>query len=349
MTPVTRRELLRRTAGAAVLLGTGGSVLSGCGDEGPAEPGDVRRLSVMMPSGLTMSYIAEVVAASSGVMRENGVDLDLQFARSSTQPVQQLLAGRVSLVRASALLMVQALQQREAPLVAVATMAQEIIFGVISSGERPVRSVSDLSGQTVGLTSLGGGAEQTLDIVLSSQGVNPASVQRLPTGNQAAAFAFVQKGEVQALFTSAEAVAGIELTFPGESFTLDLKGINPLLGNALVTTRQILQEREQDLVGYLKGLRSAMLTLRDPSALATLTPVIRKQWDLPALDRREQAAAAAAANADLWFAAGEQSLLRNVEENWSEGIASFERLGLVQAGTDPTSLYTNGLVDRAVP
>ena len=349
MDPLTRRQLLARSAGAVFVLTTGGLGLSACAAEEPEPAGEepLRRLSVMMPAALTMSYIADVAAASGGFLRDNGIELDLQFARSSIQPIQQLVAGQVHLVRASALLMVRAMEKSKAPLISIATPAQEIIFGVVSAKSDPVRSLADLAGATVGLTTLGGGAEQTLDIVLRGSGVDPKTVKRLPTGNQASAFTFVQQKKVQALFTSPEAVSGILLAAPGEAEVLSLEGINPLLGNALVTTQDLLEEREDDLVRYLRGLRSAMLAVHDPAEFEALSPQIRKDWDLPALDRKESAAAAAAATAELWFAAGEDNLLRNVEERWEKGIASFMELGLVPPGTDPASLYTNRLVEQA--
>jgi hypothetical protein len=49
----------------------------------------------------------------------------------------------------------------------------------------------------------------------------------------------------------------------------------------------------------------------------------------------------------MWFSAGDENLLRNQPEVWEEGIATFQRLGIVAEDAQPTDFYTNELWDEA--
>src|SRR5688572_23922874 len=110
-TPTSRREFLRSSLATSLALGVGGGILAACGDD-EDEPTattasdsttttalEAKALTVMMPFPLSINFISDVVAKSGGFMDEVGIDLDLQFARSAPQALQQLAAGNVTVVR----------------------------------------------------------------------------------------------------------------------------------------------------------------------------------------------------------------------------------------------------------
>jgi NitT/TauT family transport system substrate-binding protein len=358
--PPSRRDFLRRSFATSLAVGLGGAVLTACGDDDDPTPSagtggtgstttaapKSARLAVMMPFPLSVNFIADVVAKSGGFMDDVGVDLDLQFARSAPQALQQLLAGNVTVVRNGPVEMLQAATGQDAPLVSIGMPNQRTNYTLTSSPDAPF-AMADLAGHTVGLPTLGGNAEFVFDLLLKAAGVDPTTVKRQAVGLEASSYGLMQEGVVEALFVTASTNAGIKAL--GEDPHVDpLQDANPLLGTNLVTTRQLMDDRHDDIVAYLKGLHAAMLALHDEARLTELIPATRADWDLPQLDDVDKAKGIIASVASRWFDDGEENLLRNIPERWEAGVSELVELGYLPKGTEATDYYTNDLLDEAL-
>jgi ABC-type nitrate/sulfonate/bicarbonate transport system substrate-binding protein len=340
-------------------LGVGGGILAACGDD-EDEPtatttGDgtttttaleAKALTAMMPFPLSINFISDVVAKSGGFMDQVGIDLDLQFARSAPQALQQLAAGNVTVVRNGPVETIQAIVGEDAPFITIGMPNQRTNYTLTSLPDAPF-ALADLAGKTVGLPTLAGNAEFTFDLLLKAEGIDPASVARQAVGLEASAYGLMQEGVVDVLFVTRSTNAGIRAL--GEEPSVDLlEDVNPLLGTNLVTTRTFAEERREEIVAYLKGLHAAMLAINDEAQLTELIPVTRAEWDLPQLDDVEKAKPVIASVAGRWFEDGEENLLRNIPERWESGVAELIELGVFPEGTEATDLYTNDLLDEAL-
>lgn len=352
----TRRTFLRNGIVAAALLGSGG-LLTACGSSSSDDTGDVSddgtdttaaKVTAMMPFPLYLAFFADCASRSGGFMADNDIDLDLKFARSAPQAIQQLAAGNVTLIRNSPIGLVKAVSQQSAPFVSIATVNQRIIYNVMSSEDAPLTELSQLAGKRLGLATLAGNAENTLDLVLRSAGVDPADVHREAVGNEAASFELIEAGRIDGVFATHEATASISESNP-DAHVFDLgDSTNPLLGTSIVTTRTTLQSRHDDLVGYLRAMKQTMDVIIDGGAeLDALIPRVRKDWDLPQLDDPETAIPVIDGVAKMWLAAGRGNLLRNVPERWETGVADFAELGIAAADAVATDFYTNDVIDEA--
>jgi ABC-type nitrate/sulfonate/bicarbonate transport systems, periplasmic components len=355
----SRRDFLRRSFATSLAVGLGGGLIAACGDDesdpsaGTAGTGSTTtaalkatQLSVMMPFPLSVNFIADAVAKSGGFMEDVGIDLDLQFARSAPQALQQLVAGNVSVVRNGPVEMVQAVTGEGAPFVSIGMPNQRTNYTLTSSPDEPF-AMADLAGHTVGLPTLGGNAEFVFDLLLKAAGVDPTAVKRQAVGLEASAYGLMQEGVVEALFVTTSTNAGIKAL--GENPHVDtLDDANPLLGTNLVTTRKLMDERHDDIVAYLKGLHAAMLAIHDEARLTELIPVTRADWDLPQLDDVDKAKGIIASVATRWFDDGEENLLRNIPDRWEAGITQLVELGYLPEGTEATDFYTNDLLDEAL-
>lgn len=340
---------------AAAALGTGG-LLAACGDDddepastGPAvgaAPSEPLPITVMMPFPLGINFIADVAAESGGYMEDAGVDLDLQFARSAPQALQQLAAGNVTVIRNGPVEMIQAIVNEGAPFVSIGMVNQRTNYTLVSAPDARL-GMADLGGKAVGMPTLAGNAEFTLDLLLKAAGVDPTTVRREAVGDQGSSYALLEEGRIDSLFVSRSTVAGIKAL--GEDPHVDLlEDVNPLLGTALVSTTQYIEERRDAIVAYLRGLHAAMLDLDDEAKVAELIPQVRADWDLPQLDNPEQAKPVIAAVTSRWFEDGEENVLRNLPDRWETGVAELAELGYLPAGVEATDLYTNDLLDEAL-
>jgi NitT/TauT family transport system substrate-binding protein len=354
----SRRRFLQSSLAASLALGAG-RLLTACGDDddGGTETGsgngsntterELRELKALMPFPLFLSFIADVAAVSGGFLPEEGINLDLQFAQSAPQALQQLAAGNVTVIRNAPIAVVRSVSQENAPFRAIAMVNQNIIYILVTTPDSEVAGIDDLQGRTVGLATLGGNAEDTLDGVLRAQQIDLDSVERQAVGNEATAYALVEEGRVDAIFSTREAAASMEAAGLGPKL-IEIEDANPLLGTAVVTTQENIENDRDLLVPYLSGLHAAMRAVIDDQQLDELIPKIREEWELPQLDDPESAKPVIEAITGMWLAAGEENLLLNVPERWEEGVEGFKQARIASPDSQPTDFYTNDLVDEAL-
>jgi NitT/TauT family transport system substrate-binding protein len=353
----TRRDFLRYASTTALAV-AGGSVLAACGSSSNGSKGSkssattgtrvaAQKVTAMMPFPLYLNFIADIAGKSGGYMRANGVDLDVQFARSAPQALQELVTGRVAVIRNAPIAIVKAVSQQGAPVVSIGMMNQEILYVLVSTESKPVDDLHSLVGKTVGMATLGGNAEDTFNFVLKEKGIDPSSVKRQAVGNEAASLTFVEQGRVDAIFATRESTASMK-SAGLHPHVAEIQGANPLLGTNIVTTRENVTTKRDALVLYLRGLRQAMVDLHDPDKLDGLIPKVRHDWDLPQLDDAKKAKPVIEKISEMWYAAGADNLLRNVPDRWATGVAEFEKFKIAKAGTSPETFYTNDLVDEAL-
>jgi NitT/TauT family transport system substrate-binding protein len=360
---ISRRDFLARSGVAVAAVAFGGGVLAACGDDEDTAATDgttttageattttsvvPQKFVAMMPFPLNLQFIADVAGKAGGYMQSAGIDLDLQFARGQGQAIQQLAANSVQLIRSSPLSVIQAVSNENAPFVIVGILNQKVLYSLVSTEAKKVEDVSSLSGKTLGFPTLGGNAEETFNIIARDHDVDPATVQRVAAGSDAAGLALVEEGKVAALFAITEAAAILKATSP-TAHVVEFEDENPLLGNALVVSKKVADEQGELIVRYLRGLHASMAAVLDEDERTSLLPKIREQFDLAILDDPKKAGPAIDAISSLWVAAGEDEMLRNVPERWEEGLEGFQKLDLVKADAKAETFYTNEFIEEAL-
>jgi ABC-type nitrate/sulfonate/bicarbonate transport system substrate-binding protein len=347
-----RRTFLKGTLATGFAV-TASGLLVACGDDDTAGGGDdgggsaeLQDLAVMMPFPIILNFIADCAGVSADFFADEGLDVDLQFARTAPQAMQQLAGGGQQVIRTAPIAIASAVSNEGAPFVSIGMAVQDIVYVLVSSPDEPYDSIEALEGATVGLPQLGSSAEDTLDLVLRLAGVDPETVERQAVGVESTAYALVEEGRVDAIFATKEAAAAMEAAGMGPNVAEIGEG-NPLLGVALGSTREAIDAHHDTIVSYLQGLAAAMAAINDPEQLPDLIPVIREDWDLPQLDDPETAIPIIETIAGMWYSAGEENLLRNQPEVWEEGVANFARLGIVAEDAQATDFYTNDLWEEA--
>ena len=364
MTPYpSRRDFLRLSIGSTLLLSTA----LACGDDDDPEASagsssttattlasttsttavpEPQALTALMAFPLFLTFIVDVTSVAGGFQEQNGVDLKLEFAQSAPQALQQLAAGNVPVANNAPLAIVQANSQQGGDFVSIATTNQQSVYRLVSTEEKNIASLADLVGATVGFPSLAGNAEQTFDLLLKAHDLDPASVNRVAVGNDAAALAFAEDGRVDVIFGTNEAATGMRVA-GFDAVIAEIPGANPLLGFGLMARRATIDSHHDVLVDYLRAMHQSVTALLDPTRRTELLPKVRSQFELAQLDDPAKANPVIDALLTGWTAAGEENIMRNVPERWEEGVAGFEKLGVAAAGSDPTSFYTNDLIDEA--
>lgn len=279
-------------------------------------------------------------------MADHGVDLDLTFSRSAPQALQQLAAGSVAVVRNAPIAVARAVAAEGAPFVSIGMPVQQLLYILISTPDAPVDALDDVVGKRVGLPTLGGQAEDLFGLLMKSSGLDPASVTLEAVGNETTSYALVEEGRVDAIFGTREAAAVMEnagLT----PHTAEVDDANPLLGVALVATQETIDAQRETIVAYLQGLAETMQAIKGGTA-DDLLALVADDYDLSNLKQPDEVDRTVIETiANMWFAAGDENLLRNVPEQWDAGVDAFQRLKIIPADAQATDFYTNDLWDEA--
>jgi NitT/TauT family transport system substrate-binding protein len=357
----SRRQFLQRSVAAGLVLG-GGGLVTGCGDDdaGTASSGSnaggdsgtsttaaLQELSIMMPSQVALNYVADLAGSSGGYMEEHGVDLDVQFAQQAPQTSQQLAAGNVQIIRNAPVAVAKAVAGEGAPFIAFAMPVQQLIYLLVSTPDDPVDSLDQLEGRTVGIPTLGSHAEDTFRLLMSTEGLDPDAVTLEAVGNEPTSYAIMEEGRVDALMATRETTALMEANDMGPHVA-EIESSNPLMGIALVTTNDVVESERDALVGYLRGLADSMRAVQDRQSRDDLLATIGDDWGLSQLKQPTEVDQAVLDTiAGMWFAEGEENLLRNIPEHWEQGVEAFKRLQIIPADARAEDFYTNDLWDEA--
>ena len=155
-----RRRFLKASLATTFAVSASG-LLVACGDDeeggggGSEGGGDLTPLAVMMPFPIILNFIADCAGVSCGFFEEAGLDVDLQFARTSSQAIQQMAAGSADVIRTAPIAIAGAVANEGAPFISIGMPVQEIVYVLVSAPDDPYETVDSLVGATVGLPQLG--------------------------------------------------------------------------------------------------------------------------------------------------------------------------------------------------
>jgi NitT/TauT family transport system substrate-binding protein len=337
----SRREFVRGST-AALAASASGAALIGCGGE-PSDTGRVRVdfLAILDPDGLT--FAPELMGIAGGYFADLGLEVTLQRTRGSAPAIQQVLAGGAPLTRIEQIEGVIHLANRGVPIRNVGTVIKESAIRFVSSSSAPIREPADFVGKLAGIPSEGGSTDKTLDLLLSTAGIDPESIERQVVGTAAGIFDLIERGQIHCYAVSID-VANI----------LGRQRDNVVVFNPaefLVSGAQFYMVSEEGLGvhrdtvrRYLAAVHAAIGFMADDDGFERTLETLRTRYSFATLEDTEIAKASLAEYVGIWTAEGRDNVMRTVPENWQRGYDELVRSGLAEGGHDPSIWYTNELV-----
>ncbi len=344
---ISRRAFLGRSAAAVAASSTAGVLLSACGDDDDSGSGSegTEKAVFLNVVPINASFVAELLADQNGYFKEEGLDVTFQATRGSAPAIQSVLAGSALITRAGAIETVAAVSTQDAPLMNVAMLEHKSPLWFVSTDDNPLEEPQDWEGKTMGLPSEGGTSEQTLDVMLASQGVDLESVERQVVGLSPGTFELVKQGRIDGYTVGSVDGVIFEQQIPEATLVDPSKYVTE--GQCYLVSKRTMAEKEDQVVGYLKAIRRGVDdVLDDAPGFDKTIRALRKTQDLPELETDKLAKAVLKVHTDSWLLEGEENLMRTVPETWQKVYDQLLEIDVAEPDQDPSEWFTNDLVEQ---
>jgi len=221
-----------------------------------------RKIYVAIPA-VTPSVSTFAISRDRGYYREEGLDVELVVMPSAVG-TQALIGGNVKFSTLGGASLPPLL--RGAPLKFLFSTFQRPMFWLYAKPE--IKTVADLKGKKIGVSSLGSGPDSILRDILKKHGLDGGRDSViLPVGSGTARYYALQAGSVDAAMLSIPAIFLAQDAGYRELVSLPDQDVVELQGSILAPTS--VMESEQALVEkFVRGSLKGFIAFRDSRAIA---------------------------------------------------------------------------------
>ncbi|SEB44536.1 ABC-type nitrate/sulfonate/bicarbonate transport system, substrate-binding protein [Nitratireductor aquibiodomus] len=330
---LTRRNLMLGAMGSAAMLSFPG--------RGHAQDS----FNFITPFTLSLAFAPVIYADAAGYYAEEGLAMNLQAGKGAALAAQMTIARQMDAGRTGGTNYIVSRVNNDAPLISIATIAQRSPFFVLSSKENPVKTIADLEGRTVGMATLGGSMEGTLDLMMTGAGASPGTVNKVKVADSAASFALIEAGRAGAfLGNTSSMIIASSARDDVEVMPID----DGMPGQVYVARPDEIAENPNKFISFLRATHRAAAEIVDAEDLTPILAKIGEKHDVTGLNNTETAQKDLHTNAQNWASRGKENILRNVPEVWERAVGLLADAKLIDKAVPASELYTNNLLDQAL-
>jgi ABC-type nitrate/sulfonate/bicarbonate transport system substrate-binding protein len=241
-----------------------------------AEAQELKKIHVAIPA-VTPAVTTFAVAKDKGYYREEGLDVELVVMPSAVG-TQALIGGNVKFSTVGGASMPAIL--RGAPIRFLFASFSRPMFWLFAKPE--IRSIAQLKGKKVGISSLGSGPDSILRDLLKKHGLEGGrEVVILPVGSGTARFYALQAGSVDAAMLSIPAIFMAQDAGYRELVSFVDQDIVELQGSILAPA-QLLESEPALAEKFVRGSLKGFIAFRDNRAatIQILTRFLRLKEDM---------------------------------------------------------------------
>ena len=335
LTSISRRRILGGLAAGTTAFLSGGM---------PVIAQSPTKFLIMEPFDLALEYMHELNGVVGGHFAKEGLDVTVSNTRGTAVAIQQVVAGQARTSRVGVLDLVKAAAAQDTPVISIGTSNQEAIFTLISLKSAPIKSAADMRGKTIGVASMGGGTENTLNLMLASGGVPIADVPRQAIGSNASNIEILKAGRVAGFF--ATVANTILLQRAGEPIeTWGASEAAPMPGGIMLATKTFAEQNPDAVIKFLRAMRNSAFEIINSDPGMILDRITAK-YDLDANPDRAFRIETIKVYNQMTLAQGKENVMRNVPAVWEKAADLINKANIAKV-PDITALYTNRYIDEA--
>jgi NitT/TauT family transport system substrate-binding protein len=337
----------------AAVLGLCGALLVACGGSDPAgDPSgagagqSVTFLNILPVESL--SFAPELLAQTGGQFAAHGLTVKFETTQGSAPAIQTIIAGSALITRVGDIETVLAAGGKNAPIVNIGTVTKRAPIRIVSSKRAPITKAADFQGKLVGIPSEGGTSSITVDLVVASAGIEPASVRRQVVGLAPGVFNLVQAGRIDAYVVSLDTAVALAQQQP-DAVVFDPADAISSGGQLYLTSKRQAEDpaKQDQLRRYLRAIQAAIrFIIKDQAnGFAETMRLIGSRYDVPALKTPEVARESLNGYVESWTAEGADTLVQTSPDTWRATYQEMVAARLIDAGKAPADWFT----DRFAP
>jgi len=284
-------------------------------------------------TGVSISELPFKVAQLKGFWREEGLDVETILIRGAVG-MQALLGGSVDYTSASGSTIAAAVRGLSVKLVFISSSKPQ--FDLVSQPQ--IKSVQELKGKIVGISSRGGSNDLMMQLILQKNGLTP---------NKDVSTIIVGAQEETVLALRAKLIAAALLT-PPRPFMLQRDGFNRIAysGDYLPTyanggigiTDEKIKTNPSEVLAFVKGtLKGLQFSRQNRAEMIKMMPGYLGIKDAAMIEQLY----------DLYLT--RQSVDGSVDEHWMKGAIEFTQktLGGATKEVPPSQVFDFSFVQKA--
>ncbi|HKE28142.1 MAG TPA: ABC transporter substrate-binding protein [Bryobacteraceae bacterium] len=298
------------------------------------------RLAVLRGS---LFYLPVFVAGPSGCFDRQNLTVRIEETEGSTKAITALLAGTVDVAAAGYLQVLDLVAQgrRLRAMFLIQQFPGQVLV-VSPRASKPIRSIGDLKGANVGVSSPGTDPQRILDYVLRQHGMKPGDVSVIGVGSWVTQVPALEHGKVDAMFAAGITIPFLQSRHPDLRILLDLRtpeltkaalGVEKMAETVLLTQQSWLRSNPDTARRLAGSLQCSLAWIQDHTA-----EEIRER--LPDSARSPDAVS------DLEAIATEKQMLSRDGRMTPELHEAAVRIAGVPNQADLAHAYTNDFLDQ---
>ena len=309
-----------------------------------AVDGNLRETTVLLPFPFAVPFFSVFVADARGDFEDEGLSVAIEFADGSSSVVQQVVANNVDFGISDPGPIIDAVALGEELDVAY-VFQTGLIYGFVTPEDSPYNAITDLAGQTIGVSEATAGEVPFVEGLLASEGVEPrVDVQIVESGGGASTAAAFDTDRIVAYFSDFFNIIELGFEVPLKEFDLGEFG---LLHAASVVAQDSLIAEDPQLVVCLTRAMARASEFTHASPQAALIAIAEKYpeqvtdpegFDLLAIEETIKRTIPYEDGGGQWG--------WSRPESWQGYIDLLGSRGELSADVDPLTLYSNDLIEQ---
>ena len=299
-----------------------------------ATPAMAETLHVGTPAGGNFTFVPVRIGTEQGIFAKHGLDVEVTDFGGGAKLQQAMAAGSVDMA-VSAGTDVSFIAKGAAAL-AVAAIGNRPPLGITVPYDSPAKTVDDLKGKRVGVTTKGSLTEWMMIQLMKKKGWAKDDVTLIAIGSEISGnVALLTTGQIDAVVAPPALGVQLELTKRGRlllpSFELD----RDFLGEAIYASNAIMRDHPDVVRGFIEGWFETIAWMRAHKP-ETIEAARKYTGRTPEVESREYDLVMPVFSADGHF---HPAALQTLQE-------TFVEMGTFEQPPDMTKLYTEAYLPK---
>jgi ABC-type nitrate/sulfonate/bicarbonate transport system substrate-binding protein len=213
---------------------------------------DAETLRVGTPAGANFTFLPARVGADRGAFKAEGLDVEVTDFGGGAKLQQAIVAGAIDMTVSAGTDL--AFSVKGSPDIAVAAMGSRPTLGIVVAYDSPLKTVDDLKGKKVGVTTVGSLTEWLMKRLITQQGWPKDAVTLVPVGSDLQSqAALLTTGQIDGVVAPPAFGVQLELAKKARILLSAFDIGKDFLGEAIYASNKLVESNPDAIRRFLKA------------------------------------------------------------------------------------------------